>query len=443
MSLPSLEMSTHPNLDASRWDVIVIGAGAAGLLAALTVGRSGARVLLVEATSDGGRKILIAGGGRCNILPSVPAPERFVTDSSRNTLKKILRSWPLPEQLAFFERELGQPLVREEETGKLFPASNRARDVRDGLLARVREAGVATRFGTPAHGLAPAPPLTGEQPREDGGTRESRGWMVNVGADRLGARAVVLATGGLSVPKTGSTGWGIDAASALGLSVSPTYPALTPLLADPPVHSDLAGVSLTVSIRAPGSKPRFETADGFLFTHRGYSGPSVLDASHLAVRSLTGQPQPLLVSWSCEAPAVWEERLRAGSGSVGAVLSSAMPKRLAATLAHEADVPAQTPLSQLSRDARKRLVRLAAEYPLPYTGDEGYKKAEVTGGGVGLSEVDVATLEAKAHPGLFLCGELLDAFGPIGGHNFMWAWATGRAAGQGAVRCLARRGASP
>src|SRR5688500_3279067 len=121
--------------------VAVVGAGAAGLLAALSAARAGAPVVLLERTSDGGRKILISGGGRCNILPSVERPERFVTDSSPHTLKRLLRSWPLAEQRAFFERELQVPLELEEETGKLFPATNRARDVRDRLAAGVREAG--------------------------------------------------------------------------------------------------------------------------------------------------------------------------------------------------------------------------------------------------------------------------------------------------------------
>ena len=151
-----------------------------------------------------------------------------------------------------------------------------------------------------------------------------------------------------------------------------------------------------------------------------------LDISHLAARS------PLLVQWTDLDAAAWDERLRSGSGVVMTPLRRAMPERLAETLLAEAAIHPGRPHHQLRRDERRRLVELLTRYPLPWTGDEGYRKAEVTGGGVALSEIDPRTLESRLCPGLFLCGEILDAFGPIGGHNFSWAWATGRAAGLGA-----------
>jgi predicted Rossmann fold flavoprotein len=410
--------------------VVVVGAGAAGLVAALFAARADAPVVLIERTKDGGRKILISGGGRCNILPSRAAPERFVTGSSPHSLRNILRSWPLTEQHAFLEDALGQRLVLEPETGKWFPASQRARDVRDALVTRVREAGARVWFDAVVTGVAPPAVPDGA-------------WTVDLrGAPPLGAAAVVLATGGLSVPATGSDGTGLALARALGHVVHPTYPALTPLTAAPPIHAHLAGVSLDVTIRAPGARPRFETTGGFLFTHRGYSGPAVLDASHLAVRSrLAGTPQALVVEWCSREVAAWERILREGRGHVGTVVSREVPARLADQLLGEAAVPRDRPLAQLDRDARRRLVTLLTAYPLPWTGDEGYRKAEVTGGGVALGEVDPRTLESRRRPGLFLCGEMLDAFGPIGGHNFQWAWVTGRAAGLGAAACAARGGA--
>lgn len=171
--------------------VVVIGAGAAGLLAALTAARSGADTILVERTRDGGRKILISGGGRCNILPSRAQPERYVTDSSPNTLRKMLRSWPLAEQRSFFEKELAMSLELEEETGKLFPSSHKARDVRDGLVRRVGEAGARIWFDAR---------VTGVQP-------DHGNWSVEIdGAPAVRARAVIIATGGLSVPATGAMG---------------------------------------------------------------------------------------------------------------------------------------------------------------------------------------------------------------------------------------------
>ncbi|HEX9632475.1 MAG TPA: aminoacetone oxidase family FAD-binding enzyme [Gemmatimonadales bacterium] len=401
--------------------VVVAGAGAAGLLAALFAARGGAPVVLVEGTRDGGRKILISGGGRCNILPSRVSPERFVTGSSPHSLRNILRSWPLEAQRAFLEHELGMGLVLEEDTRKLFPATHRARDVRDRLVARVRDAGVTLRFGTRVTGLIP--------PADPAGP-----WRVLLTDEgSLDAAAVVLATGGLSVPATGSDGAGLAMARALGHTVHEPYPALTPLLADPPIHADLAGVSLDVTLRVPGARPRFETSGGLLFTHRGYSGPAVLDASHLAVRSPGGATrQPLTVQWTpLDAPA-WDAALRTGRGNVGTVLARTMPSRLAERLLGEAGAAAGQAVAHLDRDTRLRLITLLTAYPLPWTGHAGFHKAEVTGGGVALAEVDPRTMESRRRPRLFLCGEMLDAFGPIGGHNFVWAWVTGRAAGIGA-----------
>ena len=403
--------------------VAVIGAGAAGLLAAVTAARAGANVILIERTSDGGRKILISGGGRCNILPGHAQPQLYVTDSSPNTLRKILRSWPLHEQRAFFEHELGMPLELEPETGKLFPASNRARDVRDILVARIREAGASIWFEASVVGLQP----------------DSGQWQIELeNAPSLTAACVVLATGGLSVPKTGSDGTGLNIAEALGHTVHPTYPALTPLIADPHPHASLAGISLTVSVNAPGSRPAFSTTNGLLVTHDGRSGPSILDASHLAIRGKRdGSRLELTVQWAQVDAYEWDQKLQAEKGTVRSTISSLLPRRLADQLISEAEVDGATRLSQLRKGDRKSVVETLTKYAVPWTGDAGYKKAEVTGGGVSLSEVHPATMESTKCPGLYLCGEILDAFGPIGGHNFLWAWATGRSAGMNAAAQLA------
>src|SRR5690606_2380807 len=164
------------------------------------------------------------------------------------------------------------------------------------------------------------------------------------------------------------------------------------------------------------------------------SGPTVLDASHLAIRGGDGGArQDLLVAWAEPDADVWDERLRGGPGTVAALLARHLPRRLAERLAVEAGIERVQPLARLRREDRRALVELLTAYPLPWTGDEGYRKAEVTGGGVALAEVHPRTLESRRRPGLFLCGEMLDAFGPIGGHNFLWAWSTGRAAGLGAA----------
>jgi predicted Rossmann fold flavoprotein len=408
--------------------IVVIGAGAAGLMAAIFAAGAAAPVLLLETTADGGRKILISGGGRCNVLPSRLDPRQYTTASSANTLRNILRSWPLDQQRGFFEDTLGIPLALEEETGKLFPVSNRARDVRDRLVAEFLERGGVVRFRTRVTAL--------ERP-DDG-----RPWSVGLAdGSRLQAGAVILATGGLSVPATGSDGAGLRLAASLGHTVHDLYPALTPLTATPPRHGDLAGVSLEVQLTAPLGRGSAVARGGFLFTHRGYSGPSVLDISHHAVRSRHGgaDRQPILVGWGGHDEEWWGARFMDGSsGTIASLVRRHLPTRLADALIGEAGVEPTTSLAQLRRGDRDRLVSVLGRYELPWTGDEGYKKAEVTGGGVALSEIDRVTMESRIRPGLFLCGEILDAFGPIGGYNFAWAWATGRAAGKGAAAAVGR-----
>ncbi|PAP76419.1 NAD(P)/FAD-dependent oxidoreductase [Rubrivirga marina] len=410
-------------------DVAVIGAGAAGLLAATFAARAGARLLLLEKTRQGGKKIVVSGGGRCNVLPSVVDERVFVTDSSRRLMGRILASWPLAEQRSFFEDDLGIPLALEPETGKLFPVSNRATDVRDGLVEAVREAGAETRFDADVAAV-----------ESDGD-----GWRVDVrGGESVRARAVVVATGGLSVPKTGSDGFGLRLAARQGHRVEPTYPALAPLLADPAPHADLAGVSLPdAHVRVPLGKGAFETSGGFLFTHRGYSGPAVLNVSHLtALGRARGEAPEVRVAWTPDDAETWEAALTApGPGLVITALRQTLPTRLADRLLADADVPADRNRADLRRDERLRLLDALTSYPLPWTGDEGYKKAEVTGGGVALGEVDPRTLESRHHAGLHFAGEVLDAFGPIGGYNFFWAWATGRLAGLAAAAGAAERSA--
>jgi predicted Rossmann fold flavoprotein len=391
-------------------------------MAAIFAARHGAAVVLLERTAEGGRKILISGGGRCNILPARLDEARFVTDSSPNTLRKIVRTWPLAEQVEFFNRELGLALVEETESAKLFPASNRARDVRDGLIA------LATREGAGFRGSAG---VTGVLPLE------SNRWRVVLEDDSsLEVDAVIVASGGLSVPKTGSDGFGLQLARKLGHTIHKTYPALTPLTAEPSAYTELAGVSLPVTLTAQSAERAATAAGGFLFTHRGYSGPAVLDVSHVAVRSKAHDAElaRLTVCWSARSADDWLRALRrSGNRSAIGVLREVLPDRLASVLLWAAGVEATRTLAELRREERAALIDTLTNGALPWSGDEGYAKAEVTGGGVNLAEIDPRTMQSRLHRNLFLCGELLDAFGPIGGYNFLWAWATGRAAGIGAA----------
>lgn len=400
--------------------VVVIGAGAAGTMAAIFAAQAGAETTLIERSADGGRKILVSGGGRCNVLPAHGDESRYVTDSSPNLLRKLLRAWPLSAQRAFFEQTLGIPLVEEAESAKLFPVSNRARDVRDGLLDYARAQGVRMRFETRVLSAAPS----------------SAGWDVMLeSGETLHTDAVIVATGGLSVPATGSDGDGLRVLAAMGHEMHTTYAALTPITAEPSSFTALSGVSLTVSLTAISETRRAQSHGGFLFTHRGYSGPSVLDVSHVLVRARAEQqPARLQVQWTALGDAAWESALKPqGARTVLGAVRAELPDRLAGVLLEVAHVDPARTLSELRRDERLRLIDTLVRGDLPWSGDEGYKKAEVTGGGVALGEVHPRTMESRRHRGLFLCGEVLDAFGPIGGYNFHWAWSTGRAAGLGAA----------
>jgi len=395
--------------------VVVVGAGAAGLVAGIFARRAGRPVVICEKTPDGGRKILISGGGRCNILPAAIEPERFVTASPAHLVRRLLRSWPLDRQRAFFEHDVGTPLAFEAETRKWFPASHRARDVRDGLVALARREGVEFQFGSALIDL----------------TAIAGGWRVTTSRGDIAAERVILATGGLSVPSTGSDGAGLRIAARLGHRVHETFPALTPLLAEPPIHAGLSGISLNVRLRARDHSRTTETRGGFLFTHRGYSGPSVLDLSHVAVRSRLagGERASLRVQWCDHDQSRWQHIIAGATGPIVNVVARHVPERLAEALVTSAGIPIARTASDLRRSERLALVEHLTAYALPWTGDEGYRKAEVTGGGVALSDVNATTLESRISPGLYMCGEMLDAFGPIGGFNFAWAWATGRLAG--------------
>ncbi|MEO5580941.1 MAG: aminoacetone oxidase family FAD-binding enzyme [Gemmatimonadaceae bacterium] len=408
----------------SRNHVVVIGAGAAGSIAAIFAATAGAETTLLERTRDGGRKILISGGGRCNVLPMRVDESRFVTDSSPHAMRKILRSWPLAEQIAFFENDLRMPLAQEPESMKLFPRSNKARDVRDGLLAYAVRAGATVCNERMVTGFAPS---------------DGRWQVDSEGQPPIECDAVIVATGGLSVPNTGSDGLGLRELVRLGHTINPVYAALTPITAANSPFAGLSGISLPVTITARDDlTARSATATGgFLFTHQGYSGPSVLDISHIAVRSRTESSGSarLTVRWTALDAAAWEVVLQPhGNRTVAGAVRAHLPDRLVAVLLKLANCDPARSLAELRRDERVRVIKVLVSCDLPWTGDEGYRKAEVTGGGVSLAEVNPGSMESRRHPGLYICGEVLDAFGPVGGYNFFWAWATGRMAGMSAAR---------
>ncbi|KAL6754148.1 HI0933-like protein-domain-containing protein [Haematococcus lacustris] len=250
-----------------------------------------------------------------------------------------------------------------------------------------------------------------------------------------------MATGGLSFPAVGTDGTGLRVLKRAGHSLNEVYPALVPLTGSHPGGQQLAGLSLydvAMAAQLPGaSKPRRAARTGMLFTHRGFSGPAVLDVSHLAVMALgRGQPLPgLRVKWTSLSAEDWATRLQVGgSVLVSTVLQrGGVRERLADALCLELGLVGRR-VSELKKTERLALISHLTAYQLQYTGHEGYKKAEVTGGGIPLTEVHLSRMESKVLPGVFLAGEVLDVFGRIGGFNFYWAWVTGRLAGLGAAR---------
>jgi predicted Rossmann fold flavoprotein len=373
-------------------------------MAAIAAARNGARVVAIDAAKKIGAKILISGGGRCNVTNESVRAEDF--NGSRKAIAKVLRTFDVAATIAFFE-ELGVPLKREE-TGKLFPVSNRARDVVDALL-RAAE-GVEIITGTRVESIEPAFVINGD----------------------IRAGKIILAAGGRSVPKTGSDGSGYALAKMLGHTVTPTFPALVPLVVEKGHWiTELSGISLDaeLAVKSPTGRILQRHRGSMLFTHFGLSGPVVLDISR---HWIANQPATLSANFlpgetfeSVDASLVAAAK-RNPHATIGSVLR--LPDRLIAQLAP------QTTLGRLSKEERRRIVRDLVDYTMPVIRDRGFEYAEVTAGGVPLSEIDVGTMSSQICPNLYLCGEILDVDGRIGGFNFQWAWATGRLAGVSASR---------
>ncbi|MCO4761441.1 MAG: aminoacetone oxidase family FAD-binding enzyme [Myxococcales bacterium] len=400
--------------------VVVVGAGAAGLMAALFAARAGADVTLLEGGKKPGLKILASGGGRCNVLPSETQLSDFFTHGSEKAMRNVLRSWPLDAVTRFFTDDLGIPL-KTEASGKVFPRSDSARDVLQCLLDACGAAGVRLVTRAKVHAATQV---------------DANTWQLRL-ADRpaLYARQVILATGGLSLPKSGSDGTGWRVTTQLGHTLTPRFPALVPLTISEPTFRALAGVSIpaTLEVRQHNKLIGREVGD-ILFTHRGLSGPAILQVSrHLACDG--GLERQLTMHFG---EVDWREQLADGRGgrTVAMAIRPHLPRRLADALIERAGVPPETRLAGLKKPARKALMQQLERCPVAVNGTEGYRTAEVTAGGIPLTEVQLKTLESRVAPGLFLCGELLDVTGRLGGYNFLWAWVSGRRAGQAAAKRL-------
>jgi hypothetical protein len=432
--------------------VLVVGAGAAGLTVAIRAGEAGARVTLLNAHPRVGLKILMSGGTRCNVTHRVVS-ERDYHGGSPNVVRRILSAFTPEQTLRWFEDELGV-LLKLEETGKYFPVSDDAQTVLDVLLAACERVGVELRTGARvvrleradvrSGGAAPSGWRAGIQPVRgsvefgEGTARTGEtDFALPAGepAEWIDADAVVLASGGLSFPRTGSDGTGYALALRLGHTIVPTTPALTPLVAVDPMCQSAQGVTLEAELCLWVDGRIAERVRGsLLFAHFGVTGPAALDLSR-SWHAAEGRSRRVTVSFrpgmTLEAlEHEWLEYVAANPRrGVRTWLGERLPERIADILTAESGLGGGA-ISQVKRERRLVMLRGLIERDIGVTGTLGYEKAEVTAGGVPLSEVDASTLESRVAPGLWLCGEVLDVEGRLGGFNFQWSWSSGTVAGR-------------
>jgi predicted Rossmann fold flavoprotein len=419
----------HATADTASIDIAIVGAGAAGLATAIFTRRlnPSRSVLLLDGASRPGAKILISGGSRCNVT-NVAVSERDFAGGKPTIVRRVLRAFSPAETVGWFA-SIGVPL-HEEAHGKLFPDTNRSRDVIDALLRDVHASGVDLQAGVRVHGVS----------------REHSRFRLDTSRGPINAGTVVLATGGQSLPKTGSDGAGLEMARRLGHTIVPTTPSLVPLTAsdDEPLHQSLSGVAHDVELALwfDGRVAR-RLRGALLWTHFGISGPVVLDASRHWLRArLEEHEARLTVSFSPDesfdaVDARWALLTRSRPrASVQSVLADMIPASAATALLQQLNLDPTAALTNLSRLARRCLSHALVEWPMPVTGSRGYNYAEATAGGVALDEIDPGTMASRRCPGLYVVGEMLDVDGRIGGFNFQWAWSSARVA----ALALARRG---
>ena len=384
------------------WDVLILGAGAAGMMAAIEAGRRGRKVLVIDHAKAPGEKIRISGGGRCNFTNLNIAPDRFLSQNPRFALSALKRF----TQWDFIARMDAAGIAWHEKTlGQLF-CDGSAMQVVEMLVRDMDRTGVTLWLG-----CAP-----GEV------RRMAEGFEVETARGTQRARAVVVATGGKSIPKMGATGYGYRVAEAFGLPMVETRPALVPLtFADQELAwmRPLAGVSLPGRVSC--GRTGFDEA--VLFTHRGLSGPAVLQVS-----SYWREGEAIHVDLLPGRDVAADLRAARGKVALRTVLGRWLPERLARHLEDAAGVTA--PMAELSGAVLDQVSAGIRDWRLVPVGSEGYRTAEVTLGGVDTRALDGRTMEAKGVPGLYFVGEVVDVTGWLGGYNFQWAWSSGWAAGQ-------------
>lgn len=404
------------------WEVIIVGGGAAGLWSAGTAAARGLRVLVLEKNNKPGVKILMSGGTRCNITHHCDVDGIIQAFGAQGRFLKPALHQLTPDQVVQEIERLGVA-TKIEDTGKVFPVSNHAIDVRDALVRRLSQAGAELRSGVAVQDVSPSP---------------EGGWQVQVGEESLRTKAVILSTGGLSYSECGTTGDGYAWVKKVGHTVQATYPALTPLVSPAQwVHAlkgiTLPDVAVSVSSRElPKREPRVSSRGGFLWTHFGCSGPAPMNVSRFV--SSLAEPHKAVLLLDL-VPDISEAEVtqmldasQGGKKNVQSVLHQLLPKNMVQCLLGRAQIEEGITLAELTRQSRVSLIEDLKKLNVPLSGTRGYGKAEVTMGGVKTQELNPQTMESRLAPGLFLAGEILDVDGPIGGFNFQAAFSTGNLA---------------
>ena len=387
------------------FDVVVIGAGAAGMMCAAEAGKRGRSVLILDHAAKPGEKIRISGGGRCNFTNLNASPASFISQNPSFAIS-ALRRYTQRAFIALVER---YGIAYHEKTlGQLF-CDGSSKQIIDLLLNEMRQANVELRLSTSVERVE----------------KTSEGYALELSQGKVQCRSLVVATGGKSIPKMGATGFGYDLAQQFGLKIVETRPALVPLTLEPTMLERLAPLA-GVSVDALASCGKTTFAEAMLFTHRGLSGPAILQIS-----SYWREGDEIVLSM---LPGVnLFEELRAarsqnGRQALQTALSAFLPKRLAQLVAETEKGPAN--LADYSDKRLRAIDEAVNRWRFKPAGSEGYRTAEVTLGGVDTRELDSRTMEARGVPGLYFIGEVVDVTGWLGGYNFQWAWSSGWCAGQ-------------
>jgi len=406
------------------WDAVVVGGGAAGLFAAIFAAERGRRVLLLEKGRKAGVKILMSGGTRCNITHD--CDNRGIVEAfgpNGRFLHSALAAFGPKDVLAFFHAE--GVMTKVEETGKIFPVSDRAVEVLDAILRRLDRSRAKLSLAEPALAVE----------KLNGG-----GFRVSTGTRQITCEHLLITTGGLSYPGCGTTGDGYGFARQFGHTVTATRPALVPLTVNAGWVPELKGITVPhagLKVFDPANKLLDARKGSMLFAHFGLTGPAPLDVS----RAVSGHatPNQLMLEMDFlpgETEAGFDEFLKVetlaqGKKQLAGVMAERLPRRICDAMLAQAEMPADRKAAALSKVDRQKLTAMAKRMRVPLRGTLGFEKAEVTAGGVSLDEVDSRTMQSKRQPGLFFAGEVLDLDGWIGGYNFQSAWSTGYLAGRG------------